>query len=186
MFLLIYFEKTGVCSGFVPGVFWVCSGIKSRLKLYSFKKKKLGRVVGVCSRCVILLHFIWKNLGVFCVCSGCVVFASFFFLKKWVCSGCVVIALFFYFLKNSGVCVLFLLTRFSANESRKALTQLYCVRWRILNYREFVELLLCRYLLKVSWIQNEFMRSSFLPKYQPKITEISALPSNKLPGQKSL
>ena len=29
-------------------------------------------------------------------------------------------------------------------------------------------------------IQNEFMRSSFLPKYQPIITEISALPSNKL------
>jgi hypothetical protein len=28
---------------------------------------------------------------------------------------------------------------------------------------------------KVSWIQNEFMRSSFLPKFQPKITEISAL-----------
>ena len=25
------------------------------------------------------------------------------------------------------------------------------------------------------YIQNEFMRSSFLPKYQPKITKISAL-----------
>ena len=38
-------------------------------------------------------------------------------------------------------------------------------------------------------IQNEFMRSSFLPKSQPKITEISALYpliSNKPPGQKSL
>ena len=44
-------------------------------------------------------------------------------------------------------------------------------------------------MLKVSLIQNEFMRSSFLPKiikFQPKITEIFALPSNKLPGQKSL
>ena len=30
------------------------------------------------------------------------------------------------------------------------------------------------------------MRSSFLPKCQPKITKIIALPSNKLPGQKSL
>ena len=29
-------------------------------------------------------------------------------------------------------------------------------------------------------IQNEFMRSSFLPEYQPKITKISTLPSNKL------
>ena len=29
------------------------------------------------------------------------------------------------------------------------------------------------------------MRSSFLQKYWPKITEISVLPSNKLPGQKS-
>ena len=29
------------------------------------------------------------------------------------------------------------------------------------------------------------MRSSFLPKCQPKIWRISALPSNKLPGQKS-
>ena len=33
----------------------------------------------------------------------------------------------------------------------------------------------CRHLLKVTWIQNEFMRSSFVPKSQPKITEISAL-----------
>ena len=32
---------------------------------------------------------------------------------------------------------------------------------------------------------DEFMRSSVLPKWQPKITRISALPSNKLPGQKS-
>ena len=30
------------------------------------------------------------------------------------------------------------------------------------------------------------MRSSFLPKSQPKFLKISALPSNKLPGQKSL
>ena len=30
------------------------------------------------------------------------------------------------------------------------------------------------------------MRSSFLPKCRPKITKISALPSSKLPGQKSL
>ena len=29
------------------------------------------------------------------------------------------------------------------------------------------------------------MRSSFLPKCQPKISQISALPSNKPPGQKS-
>ena len=29
-------------------------------------------------------------------------------------------------------------------------------------------------------IQNRYMRSSFLPKYQPKIMEISAQPSNKL------
>ena len=40
--------------------------------------------------------------------------------------------------------------------------------------------------LKVSSIQNESMRSSFLPKCQPNILRISALPSNKLPGQKSL
>ena len=39
--------------------------------------------------------------------------------------------------------------------------------------------------LKVSSIQNEFMRSSFLPKCQPKITKIPALTSNKLPGQNS-
>ena len=30
-------------------------------------------------------------------------------------------------------------------------------------------------LIKVSYIQNEFMRSSFLPKCKPKITRISAL-----------
>ena len=42
------------------------------------------------------------------------------------------------------------------------------------------------FVLKVSWIQNKFMRSSFLPKFQPKIPNISALPSNKLPGQKSI
>ena len=29
------------------------------------------------------------------------------------------------------------------------------------------------------------MRSSFLPKWQPEIFQISVLPSNKLPGQKS-
>ena len=29
--------------------------------------------------------------------------------------------------------------------------------------------------LKVSWIQDELMRSSFVPKCQPKITRISAL-----------
>ena len=34
-------------------------------------------------------------------------------------------------------------------------------------------------------VKNEFMRSSFLLKCQPKITKIFALPSNKLPGQKS-
>ena len=39
-------------------------------------------------------------------------------------------------------------------------------------------------LLKV--IQNEFMRSSFLPECQPKVLRISALPSNKLQGLKSL
>ena len=33
-------------------------------------------------------------------------------------------------------------------------------------------------LLKVSYIQNEFMRSSFLPKCQPKILRISALPQS--------
>ena len=32
--------------------------------------------------------------------------------------------------------------------------------------------------------QDEFMGSPFLPKCQPKITNISALPSNKLQGQK--
>ena len=31
-------------------------------------------------------------------------------------------------------------------------------------------------LLKVSYIQNEIMRSSFFPKCKPKITRISALP----------
>ena len=36
--------------------------------------------------------------------------------------------------------------------------------------------------VKVSWIQNEFVRSLFLPKCQPKIWRISALPSNQLPG----
>ena len=35
------------------------------------------------------------------------------------------------------------------------------------------------YILKVSWIQNEFMRSSFLPKCKPKITRISALPNKQ-------
>ena len=40
--------------------------------------------------------------------------------------------------------------------------------------------------IKVRKIQNAFMRSSFLPKYQPKITKLSALPSYELPGQKSL
>ena len=35
-------------------------------------------------------------------------------------------------------------------------------------------------------MQNEFMRSSFLPKCQPKFLRISVLPSNELPGQKSL
>ena len=33
--------------------------------------------------------------------------------------------------------------------------------------------------LKIVKGQNEFMRSLFLPKYQPKIIEISTLPSNK-------
>ena len=36
------------------------------------------------------------------------------------------------------------------------------------------DMLFCSF-LKVRNIQNEFMRSSFLPKSQPKITEISAL-----------
>ena len=36
--------------------------------------------------------------------------------------------------------------------------------------------------LKVSSIQNESMRSSFLPKCQPNILRISALPFNKLSG----
>ena len=40
--------------------------------------------------------------------------------------------------------------------------------------------------LKVSKIQNQFMISSFHPKCQPKFLRISALPSNKLPGQISL
>ena len=31
--------------------------------------------------------------------------------------------------------------------------------------------------LKVSYIQNEFMRSSFLSKCKPKVTRISALPT---------
>ena len=33
--------------------------------------------------------------------------------------------------------------------------------------------------LKVSKIQNEFKRSSFLPKCKPKITRVSALPNKK-------
>ena len=37
--------------------------------------------------------------------------------------------------------------------------------------------------LKVSKIQNEFIKSSFLPKYEPKIVRISALYTT---GQKSL
>ena len=37
--------------------------------------------------------------------------------------------------------------------------------------------------LKEFIFSKRFMRSSFLPKSQPKITEISALPSNKVPGQ---
>ena len=40
-------------------------------------------------------------------------------------------------------------------------------------------------LFKVNQTQNELMRSSFLPKYQPKINKIFALPSNILPVQKS-
>ena len=40
--------------------------------------------------------------------------------------------------------------------------------------------------LKVSQIQNEFMRSSFLLNYQPKITEISALGVYYRVGQKSV
>ena len=33
----------------------------------------------------------------------------------------------------------------------------------------------CGHCLKVSKFQNEFMKSSFLPKYEPKIVRISAL-----------
>ena len=33
----------------------------------------------------------------------------------------------------------------------------------------------CTYLLKVSRFQNEFMKSSFLPKYEPNIVRTSAL-----------
>ena len=40
-------------------------------------------------------------------------------------------------------------------------------------------------LLKVSKFQNEFMKSSFLPKYEPKIVRISAC-SMARAGQKSL
>ena len=39
--------------------------------------------------------------------------------------------------------------------------------------------------LKVGWIQNELMRSSFLPKCQSKITSISALEVYLRAGQKS-
>ena len=41
----------------------------------------------------------------------------------------------------------------------------------------------CEILSKVSFL---FLLKLRFPKSQPKITEISALPSNKLPGQKSL
>ena len=47
-------------------------------------------------------------------------------------------------------------------------------------------LVLLSTVLKVRSIQNEFMKSFFLPDCQPKIPQISALPFNKLPGQKSL
>ena len=102
LFCFISFEKTGVCSGFVPGVLF-------------------------------LLHFFFEKIwGVFRVCCDCFIFFEKLWGVFWVCSVC--------------SSVLFLLTRFSAHESRKALTQLFCVRWRILNYREFVELLQYRYL----------------------------------------
>ena len=44
-----------------------------------------------------------------------------------------------------------------------------------------------RYIIQIvfRWFLNEFMKSSFLPKCQPEIWRISALPSNKLPEQKS-
>ena len=42
------------------------------------------------------------------------------------------------------------------------------------------------YKLKVRQFQNEFMKSSFLPKYEQNILRISALASNKRSNQKSL
>ena len=141
MFLLhLFFKKSGVCSGCVPGVLWVCSGIKSRLNYYIHLKKNLGRVLGLCTGCVFrvcyfasfllkklgcvlglfpgvlfLLHFFFEKIwGVFRVCCDCFIFFEKLWGVFWVCSVC--------------SSVLFLLTRFSAHESRKALTQLYCVR----------------------------------------------------------
>ena len=84
VFASFILKKTGVCSGFVPGVFWVCSGIKSRLKLYSFK----------------------KNWGVFWVCVPGVLFCFISFEKTWVCSVFVPGVLFllhFFFEKIWGV-----------------------------------------------------------------------------------
>ena len=57
--------------------------------------------------------------------------------------------------------------------------------WRVL-----IEGFLWGALLEITFVEPflvvKLMRSSFHPKYQPKILRISALPSNKLPGQKSL
>ena len=76
-------KKSGACSGRVPGVLFF---------LY-FLKKNLGRVLGVFWACsgrvlgVLFFALILKNKwGVFRACSGCVVFASFFYKKYGACS----------------------------------------------------------------------------------------------------
>ena len=50
----------------------------------------------------------------------------------------------------------------------------------------FCPIVYCAALLKVGKFQNEFMKSSFLPKCEPNIVRISALYSATLPDQKSL
>ena len=54
-------------------------------------------------------------------------------------------------------------------ERTKQFSPLCLIRQRIQNFCEFF--VIC---LKVSWIQNDFMTSSFLPKCLPKIFQISA------------
>ena len=65
-------------------------------------------------------------------------------------------------------------------DSEGSPTLLNCLMYKLCYYRfgqVYTEGGMCLFFvfLKVSYIQNEFMRSSFLPKWQPKITKISAL-----------